>query len=130
MNKVSDYIKYNKKDHYIKYGKKPLDYYYENRDRLLEKYKKQRLNRTEEEKENMRLYQANYYYMIRKPQIQLQKKLDNPNYRPRIFKNNNEKKNRYTTFYYPKNPNLPCYTRTPVDTKITKLDKPITIDLS
>jgi hypothetical protein len=120
MNKETDYIKYNKQ---------PLDYYYKNRDILLEKYKKERLNRTEEEKENMRLYQANYYYMVRKPLIQLQKKLHNPNYRPRELSNNN-KKDRYTTFYYPKNPSLPCYVRTHVDTKITKLDKPIIIDLS
>ena len=119
----------NKETNYIKYNKQSLDYYYKNRDKLLEKYKKERLNRTEEDKENMRLYQANYYYMVRKPMIQLQKKLDNPNYRPRELSNNN-KKDRYTTFYYPKNPNLPCYNRTPVDTKITKLDKPIIIDLS
>ena len=60
---------------YIKYNKQSLDYYYKNRDELLKKYKEQRLVRTDEEKENMRLYQTQYYYMVRKPQIQLQKKM-------------------------------------------------------
>ena len=36
----------------------------------------------------------------------------------------------HNTFYYPKNPSSPCYVKSPVDIKITKLDKPITIDLS
>ena len=116
---------------YIKYNKQSLDYYYKNRDELLEKYKKKRLLRTDEEKDNMRLYQAQYYYMVRKPQIQLQKKLDNPLYKPRdLKKNNNKNSKNHNTFYYPKNPNRPCYMRKPVDIKITKLDKPIKIDLS
>ena len=113
---------------YIKYNKQSLDYYYKNRDELLKKYKEQRLVRTDEEKENMRLYQTQYYYMVRKPQIQLQKKIDNPSYKPN--RKSKPKKDRYTTFYYPKNPSSPCYVKSPVDIKITKLDKPITIDLS
>lgn len=87
----------------------------------------------EEEKENMRLYQAQYYYLVRKPLIQLKKKLDNPNYKPRNNNNNNNKSNKKiknNTYYYPSNPLKRCYNKEYVDVNFIKLDKPIKINFS
>ncbi len=48
-------------------------YYDKNRLKILMDRKLERDNRTEEQRENDKLYQQNYYYMVLKPKRQLEK---------------------------------------------------------
>ena len=68
-------------------------YYNRNRTRILLNSKLKRDNRTEEQIENDRLYQSNYYYMVLKPKRKLERLIkkykDLENINPKIIRLNN-----------------------------------------
>jgi hypothetical protein len=68
--------------------------YNKNRERILLDRKIDRDNRTEEQIENDKLYQQNYYYMVLKPKRELEK----------LLKQNQEEEDTKTKFIKLKNP--------------------------
>ncbi len=67
-----------------------LEYYYNNRDKILNKLKEKHKNLTNEEIEKRRIYQRNYYNKIRKQKFADELKNTGSNYRTKYYEKNRD----------------------------------------